>query len=352
MRASAAVTRSDGTGHLYPASAPDDSFGRAEFAHGWATAGVCLAVALVCWVAGPLPLGPQVLGLAVGVAAVGLPHGALDHRTGRALLAGRAGGRWWAWFFGAYLVVAAAVVTGWVVVPVATAVAFFAVAATHFGADDAEQELWPRAWRPLAIPVLGLMPVALPAYFHPAEIAGLLAAVAPGGSAVGSAEVVERSAAWIGLAVLAGAGAAVAHHLQQALWTRSGRQFRAGVRTAAFVLLFAATPPLVGFVVYFCGWHSVRNLIALGRQAGPRNLTRGLARVAVTAAPLTLAALLLVLAAAVWPAGRPATEAAVRAVFVGLSAVAVPHVLLELVAERARVGPFTDVPSAGGTGGV
>ncbi len=34
----------------------------------------------------------------------------------------------------------------------------------------------------------------------------------------------------------------------------------------SFLLLFAVADPLIGFVIYFCGWHSMRGLFRLYRQ--------------------------------------------------------------------------------------
>ena len=77
--------------------------------------------------------------LAVGI--LGLPHGALDYLSGRALLARRFGRAWPVPFVAGYLGLAGIVLLGWTLVPVGTLVSFLAVAAAHFGLEDTDSEL-------------------------------------------------------------------------------------------------------------------------------------------------------------------------------------------------------------------
>jgi len=89
-------------------------------------------------------------------------------------------------------------------------------------------------------------------------------------------------------------------------------------------VLFAVASPLVSFPVYFCGWHSSRGLERLRKELGESwpELARSLA-------PLTVGAIVLVgLAAWLVLGGADWNGTLIRATFVGLSAVAVPHLLL------------------------
>ncbi|MEN9666111.1 MAG: hypothetical protein RLZZ326_2474, partial [Planctomycetota bacterium] len=113
---------------------------------------------------------------------------------------------------------------------------------------------------------------------------------------------------------------------------RSGRSRRVLVAdnalVASLVLLFAVASPLVSFPIYFCGWHSARGLKRLRRELGESwpELARSLA-------PLTVGAIALVgLAAWLMLGGTGWNGTLIRATFVGLSAVAVPHLLLHGVA--------------------
>ena len=92
--------------------------------------------------------------------------------------------------------------------------------------------------------------------------------------------------------------------------------------------MFALASPVVSFLVYFCGWHSARGLERLRRELG-----ESWPQLAVSLAPLTVAALALTTVGVCWVLpGTHWNETVIRATFVGLSAVAVPHLLLHGVA--------------------
>jgi Brp/Blh family beta-carotene 15,15'-monooxygenase len=265
------------------------------------------------------------VGLAGCVAVVGMPHGGLDHLFGRAALQ-PAAGRWWrAWFGGLYLGVAGLVVAGWSVAPAATATGFFLVSAYHFGAADGR-----RGWAGL---VEGGAVIWVPLLARPGEAAELLAWVIPGGR---PAEVLVAVDSLRPLLMVVAAGFAA--HVFMTVWRG---EVATAVRLLAFAGLFAVLPVLVGFGLFFCGWHSTREMWGLARRADPARPARGLATVVWLAAPRAAAAVVAAGAAAWWFAdGRDLTPVVVQAVFLGLSAVAVPHILLHALADRLGADPF------------
>ena len=97
---------------------------------------------------------------------------------------------------------------------------------------------------------------------------------------------------------------------------------------ASLVLLFAVASPLVSFPVYFCAWHSARGLKRLRLELG-----ESWPKLAMSLAPLTVGAIALI-GLAVWfvLGGAGWNDTLIRATFVGLSAVAMPHLLLHGVA--------------------
>jgi Brp/Blh family beta-carotene 15,15'-monooxygenase len=259
--------------------------------------------------------------LAVLVAVVGMPHGGLDHLFARRWLRPRLGRRWPLPFLVAYLAVAGLVVAGWVFAPAVTVVLFFLISAAHFGDD-------PDAGQPANL-VEGGMVVWVPLLFRTAEVSELLAWVIPGGDAAAVLKAVNASTPllWALAAFTVGS-------LPFLGW-------QAAVRKLVLAALFAVLPTLLGFIVYFCGWHSTRELAALARQADPTDFGRGLRRVILAAAPMAGSAVAGTAAGAWWFAsGRELTPVLVQAVFLGLSAVAVPHILLQAVMKRLRVNPF------------
>ena len=277
--------------------------------------------------------------LAVLVALIGLPHGAADHRFARPRLEPVLGPAWLPVFLAGYLVVAMLVVGGWFVAPAATVVAFFLASAWHFGQEEPRLLIGPRGLRPVFRFARGGLVIWTPLVFHARDVAAILGLAAPGGSgpAIHHALSLLTACSWIMLPI-----AAVAWTLQLLAAARTAQGLAANRSTgrrrrvlladnalvASLVVLFAVASPLVSFPVYFCGWHSARGLERLRRQLGETwsELARSLAPLTVGAIALVGLAAWLVLGGAGW------NGTLIRATFVGLSAVAVPHLLLHGIA--------------------
>lgn len=286
--------------------------------HALLVTAVALAAALIGSLGVAIPPPALAAGLALAVAVVGLPHGGLDHRAGRSVCGPLVGPWWPLLFLTSYVAVGGFVLAGWAVAPLATAGLFFALSAGHF----AETERGP-GWRAA---LFGGMVIWLTLLARPGESLTLLAWVAPAEVDWAGAGAAARPA----FAALAGLAAAC--WLAESVRAAAGRD-AAGLadaaRLAAFALMFALAPVLVSFAVAFCGWHSLRELDRMAGRGG------GLRRVLLAAAPSSLAAALLA-AGGVWAFGSEplAAPAVVQGVFLGLSAVAVPHILLHAVAAR------------------
>lgn len=268
--------------------------------------------------------------LAVLVALIGLPHGAADHRFARPRLEPVLGRAWLPMFLGGYLAVGMLVVCGWFVAPTATVVAFFLASAWHFGQEEPRFPVGARSLRPVFRFARGGLVIWTPLVFQAGNVADILGLVAPGGSgpAIHRAISLLTACSWIMLPL-----AAVAWTLQLfAAGRRTGQARQVllvdNALVASLVVLFAVASPLVSFPVYFCGWHSVRGLERLRRELGESwsELARSLAPMTVGAIALVGLAAWLVLGGAGW------NGTLIRATFVGLSAVAVPHLLLHGVA--------------------
>ena len=275
--------------------------------------------------------------LAVLVAVVGLPHGAADHRFARPRLEPLLGPAWWGVFLTAYLAIAGAVVLGWVLAPAVTIIAFFLASAWHFGQEEPDLTPGPRRVNParLACHVArGGLVIWVPVALQTDEVVRLLSLTAPQGFGpeIQRAVDVLVVCSWAMLAI-----AAVAW-VRQALAAVASRGRRRRIllldalMIASLVLVFAVTTPVVGFLVYFCGWHSIRGLRRLRRELGEGRL-----QLAVSLAPMTVVAIGLV-AMAAWLVLRAPTwnDTLIRATFVGLSGVAVPHLVLH------GAGPLID----------
>jgi len=264
--------------------------------------------------------------LAVLVAVVGLPHGAADHRFARSRLEPILGLAWMPVFLVGYLVVAVAVVCGWFVAPAVTIVSFFLASAWHFGQEEPRFPIGPQTLRPVFRFARGGLVIWTPLVFHSREVATILGVAAPGGGgpAIDWATSLLTVCSWIMLAI---AGAAWGlQGLAASKRTGLTRRilFADNALVASLVVLFAVASPLVSFPVYFCAWHSARGLKRLRIELGESwpELARSLAPLTVGAIALVGLAAWLVLGGAGW------NGTLIRATFIGLSAVAMPHLFL------------------------
>lgn len=307
------------------------------------------SIALLAWAmigaacffpaAAAIPVGSV---LAVLVAVVGLPHGAADHRVARPRLEPFLGPVWWGVFLTGYLAIAGAVVLGWLLAPAATILVFFLASAWHFGQEEPDLAPGPRSAKPLRRTfrmARGGLVIWVPVALQTDEVVRILSLTAPQGFTPQIRSAIDALVAcsWVMLAI---AGVAWGGQALLAI-TSAGRRRRIllldAFMVASLVPLFARVNPVVGFLIYFCGWHSARGLRRLRRELGESwwQLAASLAPMTVLAIGLIGSATWLVLRAPTWH------DTLTRATFVGLSSVALPHLLLH------GAGPVIDAVSRG-----
>jgi len=254
--------------------------------------------------------------IVVATAVIGVPHGGLDHWSGRDLLQDRIGAWWVPTFFGVYLIVALSVASGWLMAPIFTAVGFFLISAWHFGMED-EDELsdLPYWSRHLVAVAVGGLVIWVPSVAQSERMSELLQLTVP--------------SQMLSVADIMSVTQMLASILLPIAVVAIGRQMRTGSRTAALrnlalVILFAVADPLISFALYFCGWHSVRGLRSLAVKHRKTAIDLALAT-----APMTLGA--IAFASIGWYVAATSSEvpaATIRTLFISLSAIAVPHLLL------------------------
>jgi Brp/Blh family beta-carotene 15,15'-monooxygenase len=248
-----------------------------------------------------LPQGILIVILALLVAVVGLPHGALDP------LVARKAGLWrnpsgLARFIGAYLFLAAIAGLLWVWAPKFSLAAFLAYSAWHFAGDW--RDWLSRGWRLCA----GATVICAPTLLYPGDVAGYFSALT--GEDVTTLVRVLQS-----LAIPALAGTIYS----------AARSFRTRPTVAAELAILAASalalPPLIFFLLYFCGLHSPRHLIETAREMDATIAT-------VTAAGLTLLTIGLgALFYFLLPSAQ-FDQRLLQITFIGLAVLTVPHMIL------------------------
>jgi Brp/Blh family beta-carotene 15,15'-monooxygenase len=272
----------------------------------------------------------QLVVLALTVAVLGLPHGAVDHLQARDLLAARMGGAWPAVFAGLYVGAALLVIAAWALAPPVLLVAFLALAILHFGAEDVEQDrlLPTRAGRLAEGLLRGAIPVAGPVLFHPSSTGQLFSLLTPGTS-LETIFGVLQAAALPATVLLSGASLLM-------VWAAWRNRGLLAAELGALLLLVAVLPPLLAFAGYFCFWHAPRHSLSVIARLSTQDFRGGLRR--FTASAIALTSVTIALAALAWillDGGAQPAQATVQVIFVGLAALTVPHVGLAIASARA-----------------
>lgn len=280
-------------------------------------AGAIVALALVASAA--LPHEASWVAALAAVIVLGVPHGALDGAVAAPLLRPRYGRVWFGVFAVPYLGLSALVLLAWQVAPMTTLAGFLAISILHFGEEDAGQG------RPFELLVRGGAPIALPALLRPEETAEVFAVVARVSMPLLPEWWIVAAWFWLALAVFW-----LLTHL---------RRWEVLVEVLILMAAFRLLPPLTAFALYFIVLHAPRHMRALIRDPVRAPDIDTLGRAVVAALPVF--ALTLLLGAALWPLYAAGSTGKVGTLLTltlqGLSALTVPHVLLDRLAARRAV---------------
>ena len=250
--------------------------------------------------------------LAVSLIVFGLPHGAVDHLAPARAAGHRPTAAWLLAVGILYLVLGSAYGFLWWALPVASAALFLALTWFHWGQGDVyaldalgARHLDGRGVRIGTLLVRGGLPMLVPLLGHPEEYRSVVGAwVALFGSELDAAWLVSPTVR----GVLGGGFALLTVATLLAGRRRSGDRvwYLDAGETVLLWGYFLLLPPLFAVGVYFCVWHSLRHiarLVAVDPSAraafDERGAVPALLRTGRDALPLTIVAVLLLLAIAV-----------------------------------------------------
>jgi Brp/Blh family beta-carotene 15,15'-monooxygenase len=249
---------------------------------------------------------------AVAIVICGIPHGTLDidiaaNRFARTDVRGKAG------ITAAYLVVAALMVSLWMVQPALALIIFLLVSIIHFAAD------WQSGDDRFLGAMVGWALIALPAITHDAEVAAIFQMLTSSNSGSTVAALLACSA------VPPALGTMVYCYWRWTLGDRINAVDVAACMVAAIML-----PSLIAFMLFFCGLHSPRHMADALRESEMTLSWPAIAKIAaVFALSLGIGAVLF----HTMSVGQ--NEAGIiRAAFVLISVLTAPHFLLEHAIRR------------------
>lgn len=298
--------------------------------HSLGTTVLAILVAGAILLAGPPALSLSAAICFAAVLLIGLPHGGLDHFAGCELL-GRFGLPQSAILFGlCYLATSLFVIAAWFYNPAVTVFAFFALSAWHFGLEE-ETAHRKGLLGNLSMFARGGMIIWLTCLAHRDSVVALLHSTVPGESAVELDWVLNLWTSllpiWVALVLYdCVAWPALSLQTRKTTWLQAIR-WRSLLRYLALALLMIVADPLISFTLYFCGWHSIRGLAELWQDS---NLP--LKNFCLQLLPISLLAIGLFCVGWLWSTTILGWLAAsIQTTFIGLSAVAIPHLLLHVL---------------------
>ncbi len=299
-----------------------------------------------------VPPWAEYLPFALSLVVFGLPHGAIDHLAVPRLLGRKTGmtgpvlavGLLYLVFGGLYLAL-------WFAAPVAAFAFFIALTWFHWGGGDlyalatftSGRGEYPvgRTRRALTLLARGGLPMLVPLLAFPETYRAVAGSIVdlfvPDGAGVLSWAFEPSFRLLVGVAFALFAVGVLASGYGSAKKSGArGAWLVDLVETALLALYFALVPPVLAVGLYFCLWHAPRHVARLvlidGRSAGALEAGRvssALVRFAWDAAPLTVAALVLLLGLYLAVPENSAAPSSLLALYLVLvSALTLPHVVV------------------------
>ena len=237
----------------------------------------------------------------------GMPHGAGDILIARRIL--RSNYLQLTFFLITYIIIAVFSIATWFVIPSLSLIAFLLISIIHFGLMDTEKtkDLPCRYLRAL---IYGSTPIVIPATFHTSDVTELFALLIFEENTLLANHIASLFPIWF---------------LSCIIFFVSGKktlkyQF---LEILVLAIVLAYLPPLWGFAIYFCLVHSSRHILHLLNSLGSLKYN-DYVLVLVT----VLTSILAILIGAFHFTDNSFDIGIIRATFIGLAALTIPHMLL------------------------
>ena len=289
----------------------------------FSTGRLCVfAAAAAVGVAGThlLPITQLVLWPALVAISVAIWHGAFDGVLAEEAFQPRLGSRWRPLFYAGYLALGAAVLVLWRYAPASALLAFLLYSALHFGTES-DRQLSPA--RVVTGMATGFLPIAAACHWWPQQVATIFRLMLRGSAdAAAPMTSIAGEALWPVIAVI----------LLSAVFAKDLQRLPLLALVAIQLVLFRGCSPIVAFALFFCVWHTPEHLLSTSvdgvgvfrRALLIEHLRRG-------AIPWLIS--LSAVAMACW-FGRHAVDSYLGLVFIALSALTVPHMVLAELCRR------------------
>jgi beta-carotene 15,15'-dioxygenase len=253
---------------------------------------------------------------------LGVPHGAADHYLFKSLLTKAAGPQVMLKFYAGYLGLMVSYGLMWWFNPFLSLAAFLLLSAYHFGQSNWNYLALSKTWQIPVYFLQGAFVLGVPILWHFEDAKPIIQAIIP----LSNPDVSHQLAIWsVALLTILNLGVIFL------LWWRGILTLllakAEAINLIILLALFLSTPLFLGFAVYFSAWHalgSVLDQIAFFRLKKPNYQAIDYIKQATPYSVLAIFGL----GAMVWASAQLRTSEAMAMLFVFLSLVTLPHMLL------------------------
>ena len=262
---------------------------------------------------------------------IGVSHGSLDHIKGKKLLK----------FFNiksiyifyiTYILISAAVIATWMLLPSTTLILFLIIASYHFGKEDTQFLINDESYFVQMLYFFkGFLIILAPLYFHFQETIAIFKLL-----------LIDNETFYLSLTfietnkvILIGVICSTLSSIFLFLKNFEIKKFVIFLDYFSILILNYYLSPLLAFTVYFCFLHSIRHSISLAIELDPNSVVDGFKLFVKKALPLTILTCIFSFIALYLLSNSYNLDSAIlKIIFIGLASLTFPHILLEYFLEK------------------
>lgn len=279
----------------------------------------------------------QLIVAAGGVGLIGIAHGAIDYRFGRKLLEPGWGWVWFLVFVGLYLSFGFGMFSIWIWNPRLALFVFLLLAVPHFGFEDVVSKRYSSLTSIVFALGLGTLPIALPSYFSTDQTTTVFNMLLPVEQHLHQSSVLMVS--WVVL--IASLSAIFVSGILEFGRTVSQPTeiITFFVECISLIVMFTLVTPILGFTIYYCFGHSMREMIEITDELYTGPVWNRVTQFAREVSPIVVST--LIIASMAWYVMTdyhlPPSSILAIVVFVGLNLVFIPHMVFDVWHEYSSV---------------
>ena len=265
------------------------------------------------------------------ILTIGVSHGSLDHIKGKKLLK-LFNIKSTYIFYITYILISAAVVVTWLLLPSITLIVFLIIASYHFGKEDTHFLINNSSYfTQLLYFFKGFLIILAPLTFHFQETVAIFKFL------LIDNEVFYSSLNFIETNDIIQKGIVFSFLSSVILFLKNFeiKKFIIFFDYFSILTLNLYLTPLLAFTVYFCFLHSIRHSISLAVELDGNSLLNGFKLFVKKAIPLTiLTGVFCLISLYLLNNGNNLDSSILKVIFIGLASLTFPHILLEYLLEK------------------